>query len=90
MERLESYKRTCVSSRRDHVDELIAWVQGGYAQIQLRRVGRNWKRESLPAETVFYETRVLFSRFPPMQEELGQPEVIGAVAGQLTEDMSKN
>jgi hypothetical protein len=85
LERLEGYKRTCVVSRRDHVDELIQWVRGGYAQVQLRRLGRIWKRESLPGETVFNEARVLFSRFPPMEEELGSPEVMGAVLGVPTQ-----
>ena len=81
LERLESYKRVCIASRRAHVDELIAWVRGGYGQIQLRRVGRIWKREALPAEVVFNETRVLFSRFPAVHEELGHTEVVGAVIG---------
>lgn len=81
MEHLEKYKRTCVVSRRVLVEELIAWVQGGYAQSQLRRLGRIWKRDRLPPEIVFNETKVIFSRFPAREETIGEPEVIGAVKG---------
>lgn len=83
LEQLEKYKRTCVASRLEHVDELIAWVRGGYAQVQLRRAGRVWRREKLAPETVFNEARVLFSRFPPIEEELGSPEVLGAIVGSI-------
>lgn len=79
MEQLEAYRRQCVASRREHVEEQIEWVRGGYAQVPLRRVARLWKKESLPPETVFGETRVLFARFPPSNESLGESEIMGAV-----------
>ena len=81
LNRLEEYSGKCVASRRDLVKQLIAWVRGGSAQVQLRRRARRWKKENLAAESVFNEAKVLFARFPADGDEVGEVEVVGAVSG---------
>ena len=81
LDRLEHYRRGCVESRKPLVERMALWVQEGHAKVHLRKVGATWKREALPAESVFLEVRPIFKRFPPLQEELGEVEVVGSVAG---------
>jgi len=77
--RLDDYRRVCIATQRELVSELKHWIETGQAKAVLRREARRWKRQKLPAATVFQEIRSLAGRFPGGREELGEPQVVGVV-----------
>ena len=79
LERLSDYRQVCLATQRELVDELRRWVETGQAKAVLQRQARGWKKQKLPAATVFQEVRSLVAQFPGNDEELGEGRVVGVV-----------
>ncbi len=79
LDRLGDYRRVCVATQRDLVDELRRWIETGRGKTVLQREARRWKRQKLSAASVFQEVRSLAGRFPGDEEDLGSPQVVGVV-----------
>lgn len=76
---LEEFRRECLLSEQPLVDRLLDAVRAGSAQAQVRRVCRGWKKQKLPPRTVFAELRVVLDRHPHVEEQFGEPLLVGAV-----------
>jgi hypothetical protein len=78
---LESYRLTCLETRKPLVTELIQWVKEGQAQVLLTRRGPAWRKEKFTPEMVFDEVRGLAATHPYRPEELGDIQVVVSTFG---------
>lgn len=76
---LARYRQGCALPQRPLVEAMEAWVRAGTARPVLIREARGWMNQKLAPQAVFHEVSVLFRRFPPQEEELGESELVGLV-----------
>lgn len=79
LDRLGQYRRSCPAPRLPQLERVEAWVRAGTAQLQLRKHARTWRKSKLAPAIIFEEVLLLMAHFPPQEEDLGEPEVIGTV-----------
>lgn len=79
LDRLGQYRSKCPEPKLVELDRVEAWVRRGSAQLRLRKYARQWKREKLAATVIFEEAQLLMAKFPPREEDLGEPEIVGTV-----------
>ncbi|WP_198154433.1 DEAD/DEAH box helicase [Plesiocystis pacifica] len=81
LDRLGQYRKKCPEPKRPLLERIERWVKRGSAQLVIRKQARLWRKHKLAPAVVFEEARLLMARFPPQDEDLGEPEVIGTVFG---------
>jgi len=81
LDQLDRYREACVVTRLPLVEDIQRWMLEGHAKSRLQREARAWRKLKLAPESVFQELRGLYSRFPPREEELGEPQLVGGVLG---------
>jgi superfamily II DNA or RNA helicase len=79
LQQLDQFLEACVATQRPLVQQLRSWIREGHGQEAIRRAGKTWKLDRLAPNLVFEETRSLFARFPPREENLGMAEMVAAV-----------
>ncbi len=76
---LARYRQACTLTQRPLVEAMEAWVRAGTARPVLIREARGWMNQRLAPQAMFHEVSVLFRRFPPQEEVLGESELVGLV-----------
>lgn len=79
MDGLARYRQACTLTQRPLVEAMEAWVRAGTARPVLIREARGWMNQRLAPQAMFHEVSVLFRRFPPQEEVLGESELVGLV-----------
>ncbi len=82
---LRKYLGNCVLSRRGVVESMLAWVRSGTAHVILSREGRRWHKLQFTPEMVFEQASILYTRYPPNFEDLGEAVVVVSCFGEPTE-----